>query len=75
MIDEINCNNVSKKEKEDNDVNFVCGIFIKVINDKKEKIFEKNIIVDKNQNYILHLDKLYIDITSELNILNIDCKY
>ena len=55
--------------------NIVYKILIKVFNDKKENVLEKNIIVDKNKNYILDLDKLYIDITSTLKILNVNCKY
>ena len=73
--DEINDNNINKIEKENNNGDIVYKIFIKVINDKKENIFEKNIIVNKNNNYILDMDKLFIDIASSLNILNIDCKY
>ena len=80
-LDEIK-NNDSDKNKNERDIwkinnnkNIVYKIFIKVINDKNENILEKNIVVDKKQNYILDLDKLYIDITYTLKILNVKCRY
>ena len=71
--------NKNKNERDirkiNNNKNIVYKIFIKVINDKIENILEKNIVVDKKQNYILDLDKLYIDITYTLKILNVKCRY
>ena len=81
-LDEIKNNDSDKNKNErdfrkinNNNKSIVYKIFIKVINDKKENILEKNIVVDKKQNYILDLDKLYIDITSSLKILNVNCRY
>ena len=80
ILEDINDTNINKKEnendiKKNNKMKIVYKIFIKVMNDKKGNIFDKNIVVDKKQHYILDLDKLYIDITSTLNILNNNCKY
>ena len=81
-LDEIKNNDSDKNKNErdfrkinNNNKSIVYKIFIKVINDKKENILEKNIVVDKKQNYILDLDKLYIDITSSLKILDVNCRY
>ena len=74
ILDDIN-DNENKNKTENNNVDIVYKIFIKVINVKKETIFDKNIVIDKSRNYILDLDKLYINITSTLNILNVNCKY
>ena len=71
----------NKKEEEmnnnmnNNNKNIIYKIFIIVYDDTKKKVFEKNIIIDKNFNYILDLDKLYNDITSTLKILKVNCRY
>ena len=74
--------NIEDEKEEDinNNMNnnnkiIIYKIFIIVYDDTKKKVFEKNIIIDKNCHYILDLDKLYNDITSTLKILKVNCRY
>ena len=68
-------NKKDNEEKKDNKTSIVYKIFIKVYNDEKKKVLDKNIIIDQNHHYILDLDKLYNDITTILNVLKINCRF
>ena len=75
-------NSKENKYKNENDNNNNKGnknieykILIKVYDEEKNNVFEKNIIIDKNKHYILDFDILYNEIISTLSILKIKCKY
>ena len=65
----------NKNDINNNSKNIVYKIFIKVYDDEKKKVLEKNLIINNKSHYILDLDKLYTDIISTLNIMKINCRF
>ena len=58
-----------------NDKNFIYNININVYDIENKKIFNKELKLGENGNYILDLDKLYFQILEDLKVFKIECKY
>jgi hypothetical protein len=51
------------------------NVLIKVYDQNKKKLFEKELFLNENTHYVIDLDKIYYDVISTLNVLKIKCKY
>ena len=51
------------------------NVSIIVYDQEKSVLFKKNIIIDKNNHYLIDFDKLYNEVVSTLKILNVNCKF
>ena len=51
------------------------NVSITVYDQEKSVLFKKNIIIDKNNHYLIDFDKLYNEVVSTLKILNVNCKF